>query len=123
MQYVGIEVLEGKYLRDVIVGGDYIVFETDDGETYRMEHFQDCCESVYIESISGDVKDLIGARINLAQEVSDEAYEAEKSPPTEYYESYTWTFYKLATYKGYVDIRWYGESNGYYSERVDFYKV
>lgn len=74
-------------------------------------HFQDCCEYVRIEDITGDIQDLVGHPLLLAEEVSSEDETCT--------ESGTWTFYKFATTKGYVDIRWLGESNGYYSESVD----
>jgi hypothetical protein len=88
------------------------MFYTDD-EIYKMFHCQDCCENVEIEEIIGDLIDLIGTPLTMAEEVTE-------SGENKDWESYTWTFYKMATLKGYVTIRWLGESNGYYSEDVDF---
>ena len=108
--------LKGKILNDVkVVDNDTIYFYCEDGNTYKMYHDQDCCESVTIEDICGSIKDLIGSSILMAEEINEE-----REPLDKYDESYTWTFYKLATVKGYVTLRWYGTSNGYYSESVDF---
>ena len=116
--------LLGKTLSSVSATDDEIKFVTVDGDVYKMLHFQDCCESVYVESIVGDLNDLVGepiVRAEEAEDLFDLIRNSEKEESRD--ESYTWTFYKLATRKGYVDIRWYGSSNGYYSESVDFIKV
>jgi hypothetical protein len=77
---------------------------------------------VSIEDICGDLQDLVGSTITQAEEsMSDENPEGLKVP--EYQDSFTWTFYRFATAKGSVVIRWYGESNGYYSESVSFEKA
>lgn len=102
--------------------GDEILFETHTGGQFRMYHDQDCCETVRVEDICGDLKDLEGSPI-LQAEVSTNDKDPEgfkrEYPP----ESVTWTFYRIATAKGQVVIRWCGESNGYYSESVDFARI
>ena len=113
--------LLGKVMKEVDVGSNNIKFVTVDGEVYNMYHCQDCCESVSVESVVGDVQDLIGVPLLVAEE-SSSGENPEGAEVSEYQESFTWTFYKLATIKGYVDIRWYGESNGYYSESVSLRK-
>jgi len=126
--------LVGKTLTECRKNGDdEIIFVTDDGKTYKMYHSQSCCESVSIEDINGDLQDLVGTPILKAESVSNDEFEKQwesqfvegeygkEGKNGEYYpESHTWTFYKFATIKGYVDIRWFGSSNGYYSESVDF---
>ncbi|HLD91051.1 MAG TPA: hypothetical protein VI911_08580 [Patescibacteria group bacterium] len=97
---------------------DIITFYCDNGDRYEMYHEQDCCEKVYIEDINGNLDDLLNSPILLAEETTNN-----ENPKNTYDDSFTWTFYKLATIKGYVDIRWYGESNGYYSESVEVYKI
>jgi len=83
-----------------------------------MYHDQDCCESVYVDDIDGDLSDLIGSPITLAEERTDN-----DQNPGRWCESFTWTFYTFATVKGYVTIKWFGSSNGYYSESVTFAKI
>lgn len=102
-----------RVYRTETYGNDAIVFEND---KYRfiLAHDQDCCENVYIEDIVGDLEDLVGVPMLMAEESTNN-----ENPLSNYDESFTWTFYKFATMKGYVDIRFYGSSNGYYSERVD----
>lgn len=122
--------LVGKTLARVEVNDDrdQILFVTTDGKFYRQYHSQDCCENVEVEEIVGVLSDLIGEPILLAEEVTYAGTDNEpdnewpESVPSPDYrpESYTWTFYKLATIKGGVTIRWYGTSNGYYSESVYF---
>ena len=95
---------------------DKICFTCADGTKYVMYHDQDCCESVVINDISGDWDDLIGSPLLIAEAALNSSTDDEKESG----DSQTWTFYKFATIGGYVDIRWIGESNGYYSESVTF---
>ncbi len=118
-----LNVLKGKVLTE-IGGGKYadeLSFLTNDGQSYRMYHRQDCCESVLLEDICGELEWLIGEPILIAEE------RCSNDPPDGQEESRdvseTWTFYELATIKGSVTLRWYGASNGYYSESVDFERV
>lgn len=130
--------LVGKVLTNVENKGDELIFTCKNGDVYKLYHSQDCCESVSIDDINGDLNDLIGTPILVADEVNNEQFEKEfaakfKHVEGSYYkkddegnyepDSCTWTFYKFATSKGYVDVRWFGESNGYYSEGVDFILV
>lgn len=83
---------------------------------HEFYHQQDCCERVQIEDICGDLTDLVGSPILMAEEVRGEPPEDYEYPD----DAFRWTFYKFATLKGSVTVRWLGTSNGYYSMAVNY---
>lgn len=118
---ITIESLIGKTICQITNNGDEIVFTCTDGEQFKMYHSQDCCESVGVDDIVGDIGDILNSPILRASEDSSGENPVDKADYEA--ESFTWTFYNIATIKGQITIRWYGSSNGYYSEGVDFVKL
>lgn len=124
-------VLQGKtinHINGLEKDSDEVIFCCTDGTKYSLYHRQDCCESVEIEDIEGDVEDLLNSPVVLAEEVNDKQVEMLKlleqvKPEREFSDSGTWTYYRISTNKGMVVIRWLGESNGYYSESVYFNEI
>jgi hypothetical protein len=111
---MGIEDLKGITLLNIELERepDQLMFYSECGRRWRMWHCQDCCENVVLQDIIGELSDLVGAPILVAEERVN-------GSETEWGHE-TWTFSELATIKGSVTLRWLGESNGYYSEAVDF---
>ena len=79
----------------------------------EMIHHQDCCETVYLEDVVGSFEDLIGYPLLEVSESTVNTNSADMSS--------TATYYNFKTVKASVQLRWVGESNGYYSETVDCY--
>lgn len=110
---VNLEDLKGcvfKSIAGMETDSEEVVFKLDTGIEFKMYHEQDGCESVYLADVCGDVEDLLDAEVIFFQD------------RTEYgdsdYGTFTHTFYDIQTTKGCVNLRWIGESNGYYSQSV-----
>ena len=108
-----IELLKGRTIKAIVTDHEeFIIFVLGDNEVVMMNHGQNCCENVSIENINGDLNHLLDTPL-LRAEVKSTG-NTETSCGDEQY-----TFYTLATKNGYVDLRWYGESNGEYSIDVE----
>ena len=92
-----------------------VTIKTNEG-VYSFLHYQDCFESVFLNDFELGSDSFEGAIIISAEESTN----SEDSSEVKYADSFTWTFYKIETTKGEIWMRWLGESNGYYSESIDF---
>lgn len=110
----------GAVIKTVTHDVESMVFRAENGDVFRFYHLQHCCEHVEIADIAGDTTDLIGSPITMAESVGNPDPSIYSDDYGDDYHTQTWTFYKFATAKGYVTVRWIGWSNGMYSEKVDY---
>lgn len=110
--------LNGKTISSITgcyQGSDSIEIKFSDNTYLRFFHYQNCCESVEVEDVVGDPNNHEGAILyGIDEKTSNDSISGDESY------SFTYTFYTIKTSKGYLDIRWYGSSNGYYSESVSY---
>ena len=88
------------------------------GYRFGMYHDQDCCESVDLIDGLDDLLSIVGTKIVSARKETNSDLPV---PDGEYEDtSYTWTFYIIQGEHSSATLRWFGSSNGYYSESVTF---
>lgn len=118
-------ILAGQVLAEVRgmeAESEEVIFELEDGRIFKMYHMQDCCETVRLWDVVGEVRDILNTPILSAREESNTRAPKDFTP-SKWDDSQTWTFYRITTIKGSVVLRWLGASNGYYSESVDFVEI
>ncbi len=116
MTYLNFCELKGKTIASVQHNDDEVVFTTTEDERYHLWHSQDCCESVQLDRISGDLSGIIGKPIVFADEQPGHGEPAG-------YESVTFSDFVVETETHSVTFHFIGSSNGYYNESVYFTKL
>jgi hypothetical protein len=96
------------------------IITTSDGSSYTLTHIQDCCEHVRVYGSVGNIDDVLNEEVIAAEDTNP--MDNPNAPDYKYYESATWSQFRIVTNKGSFEIWWLGESNGYYSETVSVIK-
>jgi hypothetical protein len=112
--------LIGKRINGILLGNDNwtVVFRTTEGEHFRYDTANDCCNTVWINHITGvnvvgrgNSFDLLRGALVLGGE--DKEW-TENRPGKDGWEVIQDGFYTLHTDRGYIDIEVRNSHNGYY---------
>lgn len=105
--------LLGETVRSVKqIDKEEIRFETESGRKFVIMHSQDCCESVVIHDVSGDLQTLVGQKIVVYEGSWDNDLPSSMEPGM--VESFTRSIFKVND----IVIECFGQSNGYYNESM-----
>ena len=122
-EYIGETIKQVYYDKE----GSYVIFEFESDTGILMEHTQSCCEYVALDDVvGGKLEDLVGQKILNFEEVINR--DLDEKPlkiniDDRDYDSTTWSFYKISTIKDDITLRWFGISNGCYSEQIEVSKL
>lgn len=107
--------LAGKRIAKTVgkVGDRHFLLYLEGDRVVYLYHPQDCCESVDLADIVGDMADLQGAVVVSAEVTTNKTTNSSVAKSTQL------TYYNIQTNKGYIQLMWFGSSNGYYSSEVD----
>jgi len=123
MNYANFFELKGKTItsiRGINSDDSDTIITTSDGSIYTLTHIQDCCEHVRVYGSVGNIDDVLNEEVIAAEDTNP--MDNPNAPDYKYYESATWSQFRIVTNKGTFEIWWLGESNGYYSETVSVIK-
>lgn len=96
-----------------------VIFHTKEKRTFKLFHNYDCCENVLLADICGTTA-LTGKVLSatMKNNIGKQNVKTDLSAFDDC--STTWTFYDIQTNKGFLTLRWFGNSNGCYSEEACF---
>lgn len=100
-----------------------IEFYLKNGYKIGFYGFGDCA-NIFLQDICGDFEDLLDNPVLIAEIAKSDMKDSEPEMVKMINKGFDtdaslWTFYKISTIKGSVDLRWMGLSNGHYSVEVD----
>lgn len=104
-----------NYEDDVLI---LTIVINDETRRFKMYHPQACCESVELIDGLEELKQCLNYTIVDAYVTTNSNDSKDNT-----HESWTWTYYTIQTDRCSATLRWYGTSNGYYSEGVSFVEI
>lgn len=117
--------LVGKRINGILVGNDKwsLVFRTVEGKYLRYDTQNDCCNSVWVNHLTGtecvgkgNTFDILRGALVLGAE--DKGWSENRSDK-EGYEVIQDGFWTIKTDRGYIDIEVRNSHNGYYGGHIE----
>lgn len=123
MQMCDLSELIGKVFDLVKLNGGAVEFFNDNKLMFCLHHEQSCCE--WVELIDGFDELHLLQNDPIMQSYATYSHDGELKYESSHgsdYDSLTWSFYTISTFYHSVTLRFYGQSNGCYSETADLYR-